>query len=443
MFGPSLAHVAIERDGEEEVLGQAWIAAPNTVITCAHVVDQYVRNRSSLVIKFPASGNRYPIKDIKLHPSFQRHENELLRFDLAAITIDFIEPETNARPLPIVFEKPLEQHQDLSAVRYPSHLGLYTTSLFPLSQIGRVLRLKPNDRFHLFHDVALAPGDSGTPLFDGEHVVAVHCGDTATAPVLDIPISSIRLAVSVDALMALGISESKGSAFSWGSIIGGVAAFLLCAVITLGAFAYPHKNAWNYTQTPKLGVDISYNQPIKAYQYGDPFTITLYPKSNCDLYLFYIDGNDASILFPPRGTGSAQRDANKPLVVDGFGTRTIQVGDTVGELHVVALRDSKPLLKPNEVEKIDTNWKLPIKRDELLARINLIEKTNPQDILHEAIDAPRADNPDSDQTSSSEQNQTDSTRVTEQATTQTSVPDQAGQKSDTASADAAAAPGKD
>jgi len=161
MFGPSLAHVAIERDGEEEVLGQAWIAAPNTVITCAHVVDQYVRNRSSLVIKFPASGNRYPIKDIKLHPSFQRHENELLRFDLAAITIDFIEPETNARPLPIVFEKPLEQHQDLSAVRYPSHLGLYTTSLFPLSQIGRVLRLKPNDRFHLFHDVALARGQGG------------------------------------------------------------------------------------------------------------------------------------------------------------------------------------------------------------------------------------------------------------------------------------------
>src|SRR5437660_1430389 len=80
-------------------------------------------------------------------------------------------------------------------------LGQLSAALQPLTQDGRFLGLlRKHDSFHLLHDVPLAPGDSGAPLCFGNRVVAIHCGDTATLPGLNLPTTSIRLALWVDSL---------------------------------------------------------------------------------------------------------------------------------------------------------------------------------------------------------------------------------------------------
>ncbi len=398
VFGPSLAHVVLVKPDSDEVLGQAWLAAPNTLITCGHVVDQFTRSPASLTVKFPASGNRYVIREIKLHPSFQHHKGELVRFDLATLTVDLIDPDSSARPLPIIFEKPIDQHQQLTAIRYPSHLGLYTTSLSPLAQNGSYLGpLKRHDRFHLLHDLALAPGDSGTPLFDGESVVAIHCGDTATLPGLNLATTSIRLALSVDSLMALGISESApmSSTTTVGALLGlipGVIAFVCCFIITLTLFALPHKDAWSFSQTPNIAVDIAFNKGLNEYKYRDPVSITMTPKVDCDLFCFYIEGDTALMLFPPPNTGlTSKAERNHQVIVHHYGVSNILVSDTPGgKFHFVALISGEAPVKKDEMAQADSNFQLPIKGPELLNRIISLKIKSPDKVLHEEIDAPSA-----------------------------------------------------
>ncbi len=397
IFGGALAHIVLAKGDRDEVLGQAWIAAPNTLITCGHVVDQFVRTPGSLTVKFPASGNRYVIREIKLHPSFQRHEGDLLKFDVAALTIDLIEPESSARSLPIMYEKEIDQNQTLSAIRYPSHLGVYTTSLSPLAQIGSFLGpLKRNDRFHLLHDLALAPGDSGTALFDGESVVAIHCGDTATLPGFNIATTSIRMALSVDSLMALGVSESSNKeAPSLLNLVPGIIAFLLCGIITMGIFAYQYEGKWAFSSEPNFMLTVSFDKPPKEYNYDDPLKITIIPKSQCFIYVYYIDDTTALQVFPaPHQTAiTASRDAHSNAVIESVGNQALVVNNIPGgEFHIVALKSDTPPVKKNE-EGDATTYQLPISANTLLDRINRMVKDKPGEVLHQQITAPQSGPP--------------------------------------------------
>ncbi|MGH9550953.1 MAG: hypothetical protein ACRD3W_16345, partial [Terriglobales bacterium] len=120
-FGPALA-ILMHQDGEREVvLGQAWIAGSNKLVTCGHVVDQFVHHPNDLEVQFPSSGNRYTVRGIRLHPSFVRQPDQLINFDAAVIFVDLGYPEREAAPLPIQFEKTLLGQQALSAIRYPVH----------------------------------------------------------------------------------------------------------------------------------------------------------------------------------------------------------------------------------------------------------------------------------------------------------------------------------
>lgn len=392
IFGGALAHIVLAKGDKDEVLGQAWIASANTLITCGHVVDQFVRTPGALTVKFPASGNRYVIKDIKLHPSFQRHEGDLVKFDVAALTIDLIEPESTTRTLPVLYDKEVDTHATLSAIRYPSHLGVYTTSLSPLAQIGSYLGpLKRNDRFHLLHDLALAPGDSGTALFDGESVVAIHCGDTATLPGLNLPTTSIRMALSVDALMALGVAETTESQTpSLGSLVPAIIAFIVCGFLTLGVFAYQYKDQWAVTPKPEYLVDVTFDQPTDKYKFHQELSMTLTPRTNCFLYVYYVDNTLALQLYPPPLMRTEQNGAKsgQHIVIDSYGKNPIQVDPQEGGVfHIVALNAATPPVKENE--KPDENtYVLPFGPKVLLERIAKLKDKNPAQILHQEIKAP-------------------------------------------------------
>jgi len=399
IFGGALAHIVLPKGDRDEVLGQAWIAAPNTLITCGHVVDQFVRSPGSLTVKFPASGNRYVIREIKLHPSFQRHDDpakkiDVVKFDVAALTVDLIEPESSARSLPILYEKEIDQQQTLSAIRYPSHLGVYTTSLSPLAQIGNFLGpMSRHDRFHLLHDLALAPGDSGTALFDGESVVAIHCGDTATIPGLNLSTTSIRMGLSVDSLMALGVSESSNSeAPSLLNLIPAIMAFLICGIITMAIFAYQYEGKWSFSSQQNFMLTVSFDKPPKEYKFGTPLKMTITPKSECYIYVYYIDDTMALQVFPaPHQTAiTALRDASSNAVIESVGNQAIIVNDTPGGIfHIIALKKDIPPVKDDE-QGDATTYQLPISPNKLLDRINRLVKNNPGEVLHQEITAPQS-----------------------------------------------------
>ncbi len=104
-------------------MGQAWLAGIGKLVTCGHVVEPHMREAGSLIVTFPYSGNRYPIKEIRLHPSFLKQPDGLVKFDAALLQVELNEPELSARILPIVYDKVLPSQLSLTAVRYPVHLG--------------------------------------------------------------------------------------------------------------------------------------------------------------------------------------------------------------------------------------------------------------------------------------------------------------------------------
>ena|GEM_PF-497120 len=400
-FALSLAHIVLVEDGEDEILGQAWLAAPNTMVTCGHVVEAYKRSPASITVKFPASGNRYVVRSIKTHPSYGQGKDQLVRFDVATLQVDLRPPDSNARALPITYDVQVPAQQNLSAIRYPSHLGQFTTSQFPLAQVGRYLgRLKKDDRFHLLHDLALSPGDSGSPLFDRNSVVAIHCGDTATLPGLNLPTTSIRLALSIDALRALSIpetvpTETQGLFFALGPgllsfVVSSLVAFLVSGIIMV----YPNLESWRVGQSDIQPIEVKFNEPVDGYYLGQEVTITLTPRSDCYLYLFYVEGDRAWIFYPPPATKfDTITRGGSFRVIDGYGVNYIRADDK-GELHLLALKFKGSPVKEDEAAKVDTQQcELPLTATELMSRIEELQKNNPHTVLYQVLDAPRGTKP--------------------------------------------------
>ena len=394
----SLAHV-VKLDGRQEIpLGQAWIASANALITCGHVVEPFVDSPSALVVKFPYSGNCYAVKKIELHPSFVRQPDNLVKFDVALLSVTLAQPETNARPLPFAFEQQLKTNQSITTVRYPVHLKDLSAAPEPLAQEGRYLgHLRKHDNFHLLHDLALSSGDSGAPLFDGPVVVAIHCGDTATLPGLNLATTSIRLSLWIDAVRELGLSQSAGQlpARTLKRWLPTVMLFLISLVLAASLssfFVVPSsQRLWGIEQPTILPVDISFNKPLFGFKSGDPLVIVLAPRSDCWLYLFDIDEkNQVLKLYPPHGS-TAFVKAGQARVIDRFGRQLLRVNKAKDKLHIVALISDYPLVSRSDWSSFDpASRPLNFDGDELSERIRNFQKADPQNVLHLVMDAPTA-----------------------------------------------------
>jgi hypothetical protein len=399
-FGSALAHV-ISRDGNKEVvLGQAWIVGAGKLATCGHVVESYVQNPSDLLVFFPSSGHNYQVRGIKMHPSFVRQPDNLVKYDAALLYVDLGFPERQAAPLPLQFEKTLSPQQPLSAVRFPAHLGQISGSPNALAQLGTFLGpLRKHDNFHLLHDLALSPGDSGAPIFDGKTVVALHCGDTATLPGLNLPTTSIRMALWIDALREMGVTETyfptrktRLAPIVWAA----VCAFILAFASTAFVLVAPSLRQWQIQQPRLLPVDISFNKPLNGYTSQDDVAITISPRSDCFIHLFYIDNNDnVLMLYPPYGDQTrAQVNAGESRVVDRLGSSSLKASPEKGKLRLVALNSADPLLRDTDFDKDASISPLKIKGAQLEKLVQDEIQKDPEalDVLMDAPSTKADDN---------------------------------------------------
>lgn len=397
-FGPALSQI-LKIDGDQEVIiGQAWLAGPNQLVTCGHVIEPHLKAPGSLLVKFPCSGNRYPIKSIKLHPSFVRQPDQLVKFDLAVISVSLAGAEASARPLPFSFEGELQNNQSLYTVRYPAHLGQLTASPQPLTQQGLFLgHLRKHDSFHLLHDLALSSGDSGSAIFAGGSVAAIHCGDTASLPGLNLPTTSIRLAIWIDALKELGLTPTAApsSRGSWRLFLLPLICFFMALLVTVALVCLSRlpslQQRWAVHQPPILPVSVNFNQPLNGYKYGDPAQITVIPRSNAYLYLFDISQDKkVYVLFPPYGS-SAYVNAGEARTIDRFGSQIIRASRQKDKLLLVALISDFKLVAGNDWSKsLPADNPLMINGDELTERIQDLKKADPDKIMNLEMDAPTA-----------------------------------------------------
>jgi len=404
-YAGSLAHVVkVEGGSQDIVLGQAWLVGFGRLITCGHVVDAYVQSPHLLYIHFPQSGNRYQVNQIRLHPSFVRQPDQLVKFDAAVLAVELNPPETAARLLPIVYEKTLPVQLALTAVRFPTHLGQFSSAVNPLAQMGRLLGpLRKHDNFHLLHDLALSPGDSGTAIFgpDGS-VVALHCGDTATLPGLNLPTTSIRLALWVDALRDLGVEGSTQppppvKAGAMGILltkfaVGFALAFALVAAILIA----PSLSSLQIDAPKVKPILVHFNHPRNGYRLNEPVEITLKANSDCSLYLFLEESDSPAIyrLFPQDDTGAlAALKAGESVAIKTLGTMPIKVNDQQSKFHLFAVTAGLPPQKVEAAFEVDpvTN-KTDLKDNRyLMTQLVDLKKRLPSEVIYGQMEGPIAD----------------------------------------------------
>jgi hypothetical protein len=397
LYGPALAQIIKLEPGKEVLIGQAWLVDTNTLATCGHVVEAYAQSPNAIVVKFPSSGNRYAVQQIHMHPSFVRQPDGLVKFDIAVLKVVLAQPDASAQPLPVTYDQTMKPGQDIVTVRYPVHLGVLTAVPQPLPQEGKFLGyLRKHDNFHLLHDLPLSPGDSGSPLFSGSKVVAIHCGDTATIPGLNLPTTSIRMALWIDALRELGVKESHPAVDvgrqQW--IASGIVFLvaMMCALV-IGCFAMLPglQKEWKVRQPAILPIDVTFNKPLKSFEYGDQTEIVMLPRSDCYLYLFDVDEkNRVIMLYPPYGYSAFVR-AGQSRTVDRFGRLILKVNRDKDKLHVVGLISDYPLVRRLDWSRSDPAGKpLTIDGDELAERIKAFAKVDPNKLVHLVMDAPSA-----------------------------------------------------
>lgn len=405
--GPALAQV-VQVDGSTEVLlGQAWLAAANRMVTCGHVVERFVSSPQMLFVIFPASGNRYQVRNVRLHPSFVRQPDGLVKFDVAVLEVTLLDPESRVQPLPFSFETDLRTNQTLGTIRYPVHLGQLSAALQPLTQEGRFLGLlRKHDNFHMLHDLPLSPGDSGSPLCSGNRVVAIHCGDTASLPGLNLPTTSIRLALWVDALRELGLRETRGY-FSAGSpVVTGVVSALIAMII--GAIGVgtvllggPAAQKWTVSEPGVKQVQLSLNRPQHGYEEGEGIVFTLVPDENAYVWLMNVDkDNNVVVLFPPLSV-SPRIDKGESRKIDRYALGGIAFSATPGkeDWHLIALSADDPkaqelsegLLKTTDYVPQDPKEpspRLKLKWPAMAERLKKLEQEAPNHVIHQVTDCP-------------------------------------------------------
>lgn len=372
--------------------------AVQRLVTCGHVVDAFVSDPGKLIVCFPLSGNRYPVQAIKLHPSFARLPDQLVKFDAAVLAVSVSGAETKARPLPIVYEHTLPNQLALTAVRYPVHLGQLSSAVNPLAQMGRLLGpLRKNDDFHLLHDLALSPGDSGAPIFGYNSVVAIHCGDTATLPGLNLPTTSIRLCLWVDALKELNVPGTTVQMHEkrQPQSVKFALAFALSLILALAYLVYPSLSSMQ-TDAPKIKpLKIVFNKARNGYMNKEPVEMSVKPGSDSLLYIF-IEDTDHSIyrLWPQDSAGKlAYVKAGESISINNLGSQRLCVDLKPNKLHLFALINSLPPLKLGPVMKVDPEtkgFKFLDNKPTLLEAQNL-KNSNPEDVLYVVMDGPVAD----------------------------------------------------
>lgn len=60
--------------GDGDVLGCAWLIKDNTAVTCAHLLVPYRNHLQALMVRFPASGQEWGIREVSFHHKFDQKQ---------------------------------------------------------------------------------------------------------------------------------------------------------------------------------------------------------------------------------------------------------------------------------------------------------------------------------------------------------------------------------
>jgi hypothetical protein len=360
IYAGSLAHVLQKENDKVNVIGQAWLAGANTLVTCGHVIEPFLSNSSVLSVRFPASGTEYTIDSIRLHPNFIREAGQLVKFDAAVLSIRLKGQELLAKALPIRYEQILKNQDTLWTFRYPAHLGALSSASDPLKQSGKYLgRLRKEDSHHLLHDLALSPGDSGAALFSREGVVGIHCGDTASLPGLNLPTTSIRLALLVDGLKELGIDRSivptsgkQRLSLAQQLILGALTAIIVLgvAVAALAAVYFNQQNQMAGATVPPVSVALV----SAAGDDSHVASINVTTAAPSHLYVLFNKGEDKTYLVYPSADAISKNElANGPRTIPLPDDLKSSWQSSAGDLLVVTMKPDLKLLTVSDLMPSD------------------------------------------------------------------------------------------
>jgi hypothetical protein len=386
IFSDSLAQVLHKEGNKKTVLGQAFLVGPGLLATCGHVVEAYTSNSQALLIRFPNSGNEYTAREIRLHSKFLRQPDQLVKYDAALISLELELPEKHSPFLPLKFEKHLKNQQTLFAMRYPAHLGSLSAAPTPLIQEGQLLgALLKDDNFHLLHDLGLSPGDSGSPLFDGETVVGIHCGDTASLPGFNLPTTSIRLALFIDALKDLGVSgnhnriaKQKTEKFQKFNFLTGqnILIATVCGVMAMliatGALLAAKEYERRKNHTAVSSVEIQYKE--KDAPDKGKLQIVLTPQKSSRIYAIFVGPEHASVMYPA-ANALEQLTTTAPVQIDVPEDCQKLAQSGQGKLLIALLKTPFLLLKNDDIVLRDPSaFAILSDKEKTLANLANLEK---------------------------------------------------------------------
>jgi len=292
--------------------------------------------------------------------------------------------------MPITFGRRVGSNQAAWTVRFPAHIGNLSAAPNPLIQKGLILGpLRKFDEFHLLHDLALAPGDSGAPILHGNRVVALHCGDTASLPGLNLPTTSIRLALWIDALRELNIKETAPATdpatraemlFVGATVL--LVALMLSFTITLVALSFSgHTLKGITTQTSQSPpVEISWEKDAQDSSKSDLLFRT---APQYKLMLFALKGSNAETLLP---SNFLTQDASEGLQIRLASSDLDTLRSKDAEIFVLAtpsgIRFDLQTLGAKEIRS--SVFTLP--KDALFKSVENLEASNGNAVISSTID---------------------------------------------------------
>ena len=240
--------------------------------------------------------------------------------------------------------------------------------------------------------------------------MALHCGDTASLPGLNLPITSIRLALWVDALRELGIegtmatNQYRQAANSNQS--GLIAAFWLVFLVTIGTVTF-------FKATPSLAnrgnevakikpLTVALNKPIDQFEYYQTAIFNISPQSKCFVYLYGENGpNNYLRIFPNLKKSTEEVDPalyslspGQTRTIDMVGDSQIRVDCSPLKLHLITLNnDQSPLSIGPSYEQSVVNGATIVNFIDTTREINQareLQKKHPEQVQEFVFDGPVA-----------------------------------------------------
>jgi hypothetical protein len=222
---------------------------------------------------------------------------------------------------------------------------------------------------HLIHNLPLSAENIGCPIFDGDTVVAIHCGNVPLKPGQTVA-DPAKLALSINALRDLNLGHYRDEQpvtrlFNGIQVGAGFIVSFFCIAILLwisrSASSPDQNNKNSNSVTPVL---VTFNKPVASYLPHDHALIDVIPHSDCYLTVIVSGGGGFDpvhgvktpysfyLLYPLDPDAEPKRIRSTEGLhlgqVPGHGL-TVLPGSR-STIHIFACKEPRDLVKTSELD---------------------------------------------------------------------------------------------